>query len=812
MLRSSLKSVLAASAALAVWSAATPLAAQSARPARAPVSPAPPASDDAQDAADAGVRVSGVDVVARKRTYAQSYGAVVGDIQPEIQYSPAVIQSFGVSTVTELLTELAPEIRSERGRGGGAPVVLLNGRRISGFNEVRDIPTEAILRIDILPEEVSLKYGYSADQRVVNIVLRRRFHAVTAEAQGGAATEGGESSGQGELDDFRVRRDTRLNLDLKYGGASQVTDAARGIVEAPPAAGGPQPADEGQDRTLSPSTRNLTANAVLAHPLPWGVNATLNATLAASSSASLLGPLVDSPLRQMADSWSAHLGSTFNKDAGSWRLSLTGAYDHADTQTDTDITAGLAGARSQSSARSISDAANLQVLANGPLLKLPAGDLYISVKAGDTQSWQGSTSPRGGTIAAIHLSRNDANGQLNIDLPLTSRRNRVLPVLGELSLNANGAVDELSDFGALTSYGYGLNWTPVEGWNLIVSQTHDQAAPTMQQLGGAVIATPGARLYDYATGQTVVVTQISGAAPGLTADTRSVTKIGLTVKPFAKQDLTVSANYIRSVVHNPIATFPAASVAIEAAFPDRFLRDAQGELTEVDLRPVNFARSERSEIRWGIDYARPIGKQPQRIDWRAIYGARGAGGGAGGPGGRGPGGRFGGLGGGAFPTAGRLQVAVYHTLYLSDRELVRPGGPTLDLLGGAPAGGTGGQYRNEIEAQLGLTLSGFGARVSADWREGDYVQGLPGSAAGDLRFSPITTLNLRLWDNFGQQKAVLKRLPWLRGARVTLNVSNLLDERVTVRDAMGATPLGYQPGFIDPTGRTISLSIRKLFF
>ena len=60
-------------------------------------------------------------------------------------------------------------------------MVLLNGRRISSLNEVQNIPTEAILRVDILPEEVSLKYGYTADQRVVNIVLKRRFRAITGE-------------------------------------------------------------------------------------------------------------------------------------------------------------------------------------------------------------------------------------------------------------------------------------------------------------------------------------------------------------------------------------------------------------------------------------------------------------------------------------------------------------------------------------------------------------------------------------------------------------------------------------------------------
>jgi hypothetical protein len=33
-----------------------------------------------------------------------------------------------------------------------------------------------------------------------------------------------------------------------------------------------------------------------------------------------------------------------------------------------------------------------------------------------------------------------------------------------------------------------------------------------------------------------------------------------------------------------------------------------------------------------------------------------------------------------------------------------------------------------------------------------------------------------------------------------------------VRDSLGVTPLSYQPGYIDPVGRAITLSVRKLFF
>ena len=72
------------------------------------------------------------------------------------------------------------------------------------------------------------------------------------------------------------------------------------------------------------------------------------------------------------------------------------------------------------------------------------------------------------------------------------------------------AIDQLSDFGTLRSFGYGLNWTPITGVNLIVSHTNDQAAPTIQQLGSPVLYTPGVRVFDYVTGQTLDVTQVAG--------------------------------------------------------------------------------------------------------------------------------------------------------------------------------------------------------------------------------------------------------------------------------------------------------------
>ncbi len=45
--------------------------------------------------------------------------------------------------------------------------------------------------------------------------------------------------------------------------------------------------------------------------------------------------------------------------------------------------------------------------------------------------------------------------------------------------------------------------------------------------------------------------------------------------------------------------------------------------------------------------------------------------------------------------------------------------------------------------------------------------------------------------------------------QLRLDVSNLTDHRQRVVDADGDTPNRYQSGYLDPTGRTVTLIVRK---
>jgi hypothetical protein len=144
-------------------------------------------------------------------------GSVIGNIKPEQQLSAADVRALGVTSISEMISELSAQTN-------GTPVVLLNGKRISSFSEIQDIPSEAVARVDILPEQVALSYGYAPTQKVANIVLRQRFRAELADLRAGTTTDGGRENGSAEAGLLRIRGDNRFTLKLKYSNAAALLE------------------------------------------------------------------------------------------------------------------------------------------------------------------------------------------------------------------------------------------------------------------------------------------------------------------------------------------------------------------------------------------------------------------------------------------------------------------------------------------------------------------------------------------------------------------------------------------------------------
>ena len=161
-------------------------------------------------------------------------GKTEGPVQPDLTLGAEEIEATGATTVEDLVTLLEAEITTGD-PDAPPPVYLANGRRISGFQEISGLPSQAIERMDVLPAAAALAYGYRPNQRVVNFVLRKRFRSVAAEGQVTGATAGGRTTERFDGDVFRLAGEERTTLGLDWRQDSTLFEAERDIVRAPSA-------------------------------------------------------------------------------------------------------------------------------------------------------------------------------------------------------------------------------------------------------------------------------------------------------------------------------------------------------------------------------------------------------------------------------------------------------------------------------------------------------------------------------------------------------------------------------------------------
>ncbi|WP_454715150.1 TonB-dependent receptor [Caulobacter segnis] len=899
------------------------LAAAALDPATAVSAPlAPAAVEQAKPQVKPDLRDDGPNEVEGLTIQADPRGKVEGMIEPEIELNEAEIQSFGAGSIGELLTMLTPQTTSTRGRdGGGGPVMLVNGRRISGFQEIQGIPPEAIEKFQVLPEEVALSYGYKADQRVVNIILKKNYNALMTQVAATVATDGGRIDPNAGANRVHINGDKRWNVDLQVSHDPYLLERDRDIVRSPngqpfdlvgnvsgiggaqldPAlsalvggpvtfAGAPGSAQAGraslsdfaananryntgdltQDRSLLAKSDKATLKGSYSLDLNKQTQLTVTGNLEDSSSRSLLGlpgvtfnlpagspfspfsqavtgyRFIDAPdaMARDVDTLRTQVSTAANGRIKDWRWNITGDFDRTKTDTTTgrglDITAlqtaitardptvnpfgqispGLYKTAAPDTAHSVSTSASAELVLNGNLFQVPAGALQTTLKIGANSKSLDSKTVRSGVTTTRDITRTTQSVQGSFSLPLTSTRQNVLAKAGDLSVNFNAGYDELSDLGGLTTLGGGVNWSPIKKISFIASFTDEEGAPSTNQINDPVVVTPNVSVFDFTTGQTVIISRTDGGNAALRNDNRQVQKLGVNYKPIEKVELTFNATYTRSETKNMIASFPAITPDLEAAFPDRFTRDAAGRLLAIDARPVNFASAEAENIRWGFNLFKAVGTPTPGAPggFGGPGGGRGPGGGGGmmrmgggGPGGPGGGGMGGPPVGMMRPGQGMFQLSVYHTWRLTDEITVRKGLPVLDQLDGSALSARGGQARHELQIQGGYFKDGLGMRFNGVWKASTWVNG--GATGGQtLYFSDLATVGVNFFANFSvpARKKAVDKFPILKGAQVSLNFENLLDTKQTVRDQNGATPQAYQKDYLDPLGRTVRINFRKL--
>ncbi len=725
-------------------------------------------------------------------------GQLDTSVTPELVLDETAIASYGASSVAELVAALSPQTQSGRGRGGGGqPVVLVNGRRVSGFQELRSLSPDAIAKVEVFPEEVALQYGFSSEQRVINFVLKPDYRQIAVEVDTLAATQGRFFGQAYDANLVRISPNSRVNLTANYNWQGLLTEDERGLI---PASG---VAADASARSIVPSGDEYFVDASFQRGLDKVTDVTLAARLSETNRLSLIGPSLagaTDPLERTARTRSLTGGTSVNGMVGRWRWSASANYSDVDQLTFTDRLAGTADRFASSQQRFGGNAT-----ASGPLAEGWAGPVRMTLASDYDGLRFASQSVRGATVAATALTRDVVGGSGTISVPILDPEYGA-GTIGRVTLNGNIGVRDVSDFSALLSWGGGVNWALTRQLSLNASYASDEAAPGIQQLGDAPLITPQTPVFDFARGETVFIETLSGGNPLLRAEQRRDFKLGLNWT--VVRDVNLTANWNRNRSDDTSNSFPLLTPEIEAAFADRVTRDASGRLTRLDIRPVNFDENISSQIRWGINTSGAVGKPPPA--GRGGPGARGGGPGARGGGsgarGGGPGRMVGMMGGGG---QGRWSASVYHSVLLANRITIRPGVPVLDLLNGSAIGGNGGANRHSIEADGGLFHNGMGFRASGRFDSGSRVSG--GASGNDLNFGALATFNLRGFVNFDSKPATLKKMPWLTGIRLRVSVDNLFDAQRRVTDANGLVPLRYQPGYTDPRGRVVEFDIRKRF-
>lgn len=796
-------------------------------------------------------------------TAALPRGAVVTEIPPVVELSEEDIASYGASSVQDLLEAISSQTTSSRGRGTGRPIVLINGQRTSGFREIRDLPPEAIRTVQVFPEELALQYGYRPDQRVINFVLKDNYTGVSVSAEYGIPTQGGQGRSELEGTITRIGENSRVNINLEWQNNTAITESERDIIQD--AAG--ELVNLGDYRTLVAPSDNVELNANYSRNFDNGMSLSLNGGYVYDKSRGLQGlpggtlevagdPLFRyfteyGPLRRVQETNTAQAGLTLNGMLSDWRWSLTSDYTRTQVNTDTDrsgdtsalqaaIDAGtvdplavsfgpLLGTPGTDSAKVVDQTINNLATLSGTLLVLPSGAVTTTLRAGydreDLDSWETS----GAVLTTTNLSRDEISTGINIDIPLADENIDVVEAIGKLSINGNLGYSELSDFGGLVEFGFGLNWEPLDGLVFSASAIGEDAAPTIAQLGNPLIVTPNVTTFDFTNGETVLASITTGGNLALPAEKQRDIKLAVNYRPEWLDGFTFLGEYFRNNSDNVASSFPLLTPEIEAAFPDRVTRDTNGRLIAIDQRPVTYANVYSERIRYGIDFSKRFGEQsrgggraeraapqPQPAADGPADGSPPAEGGTpegGAPEGRqnarsgGPGG--GGPGAGGRPSGGRWQLSAFHTIRLEDRIKIRDGVDELDLLNGSATGSTGGSPRHEFEVNGGWFNNGIGFRLDAKHQTATRVSG--GLTGSDLRFSDLTTVNLRTFINLDDRGNLTEKVPFLKNSRIALKVENIFNDIQTVRDGSGLIPLSYQQGYLDPVGRYVEIDFRKRF-
>lgn len=677
-------------------------------------------------------------------------------VEPETELDEARIGAYGAFTISELLRDLAPLIDGR----GKPPALLVNGKRVGDSTGIESFPPEALNRLAILPPEAAARYGYPADQRVVNLVLKPHFASWALGATLTLPTAGGRDAETLSANRVAIDGSTYWNAGARLARTSRLLRSERPLVFD----------EEDQYKSLYPSSRSVDFNAGITHPI-GNFSGSLSLGAGLSGSRGLLGRDGSRLLRDRQDSRSFNLSTMLGGAIGGFQTNLSASYARGWSENLFEDKAPAPGRRSSSK----SDSWNTQLVVNKTVAVLPAGPLTSSLMIGGNRSVLRS---RNGEGSANAFRRNQLSTQLSLAIPVTSRYTPFLGALGNMSVDLVGGLDIASGEKRRSRYTAGLNWSPVAALDLRASLTYSEMVLSAELLNAPRTETT-MRIYDYLRQETAELIWVSGGNPELRSGSQRALSLRATLRPFGSQLATFTTDYQRQVGRGGIAPFPQLSSTTEGIFADRIVRDADGRLVSIDVRPIPIERDLTSQLSSSATLF--LAGKAKAADG-AVRKAR-------------------------IWDNGQITMSLTHNWQLQSELLIAPGLPVLDRLGG-----DGGQSRHMLSLQVNAGWPGLGANLNGNWQSAVRVRDATRpDGQGDFLYPATAQFNFgffaepqRLWSAVGKKS-------WLSKLRVALDVQNLFNSYRRVRLSDGSVPAGYRRYEVDPLGRSVQISIQKQF-
>jgi iron complex outermembrane receptor protein len=432
-----------------------------------------------------------------------------------------------------------------RGLGSDATLVLLNGRRLAADNfgqapDISGIPLAAIQRVEVMTDGASAIYGSDAVAGVTNFILRRDFEGLEVGARAGVATHGGGfeqgysvlTGAAGEMGSILVNLDS-TEKDAVLASDRDFTSAASPITSLL------RPYE--RFSALVSGAVDITDRASLSLDALWSrqtVDYQWQPQLAGATSRIS----TDTPTYSVSAGLDVRL-------AADWGLRVTAG----DAGNDTDQSTIYA-----TSASSLSYENEVQygeLAFEGPLLRLPGGDLRVAVGGGardeDFRTAYGDVTDTEGSRTVQYLFAEAL-------APLAPPSDR--PGLNALELSVSARMEDYSDFGSTTTPKVGLRYVPTPGLAMRATWGESFKAPPLAQVHMAryVLLFPEASLGADGGGSAFFVT---GGNPDLRPERSTSWTLGAEYSPPALQ-MTLGVNYFNidysDRVLSPIANLSAA--------------------------------------------------------------------------------------------------------------------------------------------------------------------------------------------------------------------------------------------------------------